>query len=481
MREGAALPSTAAVKTSRFGHWAHQLRGDLDAIILRALEFESTQRYAGARELADDLQNWLDGMPVTARSQTAWYRGGRYLRRHWLGASSVLLIFLLISGYALTVTWQSQRLAEQRNVAEAARVQAESIRDFLIQVFGSVDPQSQLSRGKSIEQLLIEGVERARSEYADQPLMAAQLLMDMADVLARRGRLDSARLAYEDAGRMRAEVLGQEHPETLSVAILLADVVYRLGEGDAALQKLRQHLQTAERIFGSQSDEVIDALTALGPIESVHGDLAAAEEQMRRALSLQSELYPRDLPAPDQPLRRALMLNQLGVVLMRTARYQDAALVQEESLTLHEQYAGAFDSRTLESRKNLGFVYRMLKRPDEAQRLLEQTLQDERELYDGAHWQIAYTLGHLANLASDAKDYARAITLWEEAEAETRAAMGDDYYWIDSARYGQARSMLLSDRQEEGHRILQEMIQSPDTEPSVVKMAQSLLERFPPE
>jgi tetratricopeptide (TPR) repeat protein len=202
---------------------------------------------------------------------------------------------------------------------------------------------------------------------------------------------------------------------------------------------------------------------------------------MRRALSLQSELYPRDLPAPDQPLRRALMLNQLGVVLMRTARYQDAALVQEESLTLHEQYAGAFDSRTLESRKNLGFVYRMLKRPDEAQRLLEQTLQDERELYDGAHWQIAYTLGHLANLASDAKDYARAITLWEEAEAETRAAMGDDYYWIDSARYGQARSMLLSDRQEEGHRILQEMIQSPDTEPSVVKMAQSLLERFPPE
>src|SRR5690606_39024772 len=107
-----------------------------------------------------------------------------------------------------------------------------------------------------------------------QPLMAAQLLLDMADVLARRGKLESARTAYEDASRMRNEVLGQDHADTLAVAIPLADVMYRMGEGEAAVKILHQHLQIVEHVFGEQSDQVIDTLTALGPMESVYGDIA---------------------------------------------------------------------------------------------------------------------------------------------------------------------------------------------------------------
>jgi tetratricopeptide (TPR) repeat protein len=482
MRNGAPLPSgiksgSGPIPTSSTS-WARQLKGDLDAVILRALQFDSSERYPGAREFADDLQNWLDHLPVSARSHGAWYRSRRYLRRHWLGASAIALIFLLVAGYAVTLTWQSKRLAEQRNTAEAAQFRAESIRDFLLQVFGSVDPQSQVSRGKTIEQLLIEGVERARLEYADQPLLAAQLLMDMGDVLSRRGRLPEARQAFEDAGRMRAAALGENDPETLAVAIPLGQVLYQQGEGQAALDLLHRHLAETEQVFGAQSDAVIDALAALAPVESVYGDIASAEAQLQRASELQTGLYPDSLPAPEQPLRQALILNQLGVVLMRARRYAEAAPFLEQSLERYEQHAGRLDYRTLEVRKNLAYLYRMMKLPDQALELFEQTLQDERELYDGAHWQIAYTLGHLANMASDAKDYEKAIGLWEEAEAETRAAMGDDYYWLDSARIGRARSLMLLGRQDEGRLILSKIAESPNAQPATAQLARDLLARF---
>ncbi len=463
------------------GNWAKRLRGDLDAIMLRALEFRPADRYPGARELADDLQAWLDGYPVSARSHTTWYRARRYVRRHWLGVAMVMFTFLLVSGYAATVTWQSQRLAEQRNQAEAAKLQAETIRDFLLQVFGSVDPQSQVSRGKTIEQLLMEGVQRARTEYVDQPLVAAQLLVDMADVLARRGRLDEARSAFEDALRMRTAVLGVDHADTLAAGALLGDVLYRLGDGDAALALLRRNLETAQQVTGGSPDAVIDALTALGPVESVHGDMVQAEAQMRRALELQSALYPQEPPDTEQALRRALILNQLGVVLMRAERFEEAMEVQQQSLATYEKFAGRLDSRTLEARKNLSYAHRMLLQPAEARRLLEVTLADERELYDGAHWQIAYTLGHLANLASDVKDYPESIRLWQEAETETRAAMGDDYYWINSARMGRARSMLRNNQVQEGRALLLEVINSPNADPAIVKRAGELLATFPGE
>lgn len=481
MRAGPALPSHACLAgdNSRTGdarRRGHLLRGDLDSIIMHALEPEPGARYPGAREFADDLQRWLDGAPVSARTYTPWYRTARYLRRHWVGAGALAFIFILISGYGITVTWQTKRLAEERNVAELARQRAESIQGFLLQVFGSVDPESQASRGKTVEQLLIEGVERARVEFSDQPLLAAQLLMDMGVVLARRGKLETALGAFTDAQHLRTQELGPDHPDTLATETELGEVLYRLGHGQQALKLLHGHLAAVERVSGAVSDEMIEALIALGQAESVYGDIAKAEQQLDRAMDIHHSLYPGETLDKQSAVLLARLENQLAVILMRAQKYEQALDIQAKSVADFEKLAGRLDTRTVEARKNLGFAYSKLNRPDEARAAFEQTLKDQRELYDGAHWQIAFTYGHLANLAGEDQDYEQALELWRKAEAETRTAMGDDYYWIQSARYRQAQALMMLERKSEARVILRDIVAMGDAAGKNAERAMAMLE-----
>lgn len=481
MRAGPVLPSQTclAVENHRTGNArrrAHMLRGDLDSIIMHALEPEPAARYPGARDFADDLQRWLDGRPVIARTYTPWYRAARYLRRHWIGAGALAFIFILISGYGITVTWQTKRLAEERNVAEQARLRAESIQGFLLQVFGSVDPESQASRGKTVEQLLIEGVERARVEFSDQPLLAAQLMMDMGLVLARRGKLETALVAFTDSLQLRRQELGPDHPDSLAVETELGEVLYRLGQGPQALELMRNHLASVERVFGTESDEMMEALLARGQVESVYGDITEAEQQLERAMDMHHNLYPGEVLDKQSALLLARLENQLGVILMRAKKYEEALDIQARSVADFEKLAGRLDIRTVEARKNLGFAYSKLHRPEEARAAFEQTLLDQRELYDGAHWQVAFTYGHLANLANEAGNYEESLDLWRKAEQETRDAMGDDYYWIQSARYRQAQALMMLDRKPEARAILRDIVSMGDAAGKNAERAMAMLE-----
>ena len=66
---------------------ARQLRGDPDAIALKALEKDRARRYATPSELAADIGRYLRNEPVTAHPPSAGYRARKYIRRHRLGVA----------------------------------------------------------------------------------------------------------------------------------------------------------------------------------------------------------------------------------------------------------------------------------------------------------------------------------------------------------------------------------------------------------
>lgn len=99
----------------------------------------------------------------------------------------------------------------------------------------------------------------------------------------------------------------------------------------------------------------------------------------------------------------------------------------------------------------------MSKQPDAAEAELRQVLAAHRILHDAPHRDIATTLGHLANLASDRGDYDGAVEIWREARSEAIAALGEDHPWITMLELPIARSLLLGGHREEGRRILQRL------------------------
>lgn len=97
---------------------ARQLRGDLDAILLKALRKEPEQRYPTAGELADDLRRYLEGRPVMARRGTGTYRARKFVMRHRVGVATTLICCVLAMGGVVSIL-----RAEQR--ARAAQLRAE--------------------------------------------------------------------------------------------------------------------------------------------------------------------------------------------------------------------------------------------------------------------------------------------------------------------------------------------------------------------
>ena len=93
---------------------ARRLKGDLDAIVLKALRKEPERRYASVEQLSDDIRRHLSGRPVLARRGTTAYRAGKFVRRHrMLLAAAVLLLAALAGGVAATLREARHALAAE--------------------------------------------------------------------------------------------------------------------------------------------------------------------------------------------------------------------------------------------------------------------------------------------------------------------------------------------------------------------------------
>ena len=106
---GIALPSTVAGDQAA----ARQLKGDLDSILMRALETEPERRYQGAAELAEDLRRYLHHEPVQARPQTVRYRAFKFVRRHRGHVVAAAAVFVALSA-GLAVSVHEARIASSR-------------------------------------------------------------------------------------------------------------------------------------------------------------------------------------------------------------------------------------------------------------------------------------------------------------------------------------------------------------------------------
>src|SRR5262249_51994252 len=74
-----------------------RLKGDLDNIVLKALQKEPARRYAIVQELSEDIRRHLDGLPIIARSARIPYRAGKFIRRNRARLGGLAAVVLLVA------------------------------------------------------------------------------------------------------------------------------------------------------------------------------------------------------------------------------------------------------------------------------------------------------------------------------------------------------------------------------------------------
>jgi tetratricopeptide (TPR) repeat protein len=267
------------------------LRGDLDAIVAKALRHDPRGRYADARALAADLRCHLRHEPVDARAGARAYVARRFLRRHWFPLLAAAALFVVLLAGLTGVAWQARRAASET-------VHAAATRDFLLAMFKASDPRiaQDKPRGQiTARELLDASIDKIDREFAGDPPTQIDLLGVATDIYRELGeeqRYEDLHSRHLVAAR---RYYGEKHPVVL--AALLADAVRAKDKLDYA-DALRQLDALDPMIRDAGLDRtplraqwwITRGQTLLGDSSKIPEQIAA----LRKAADLLADVAPAD-------------------------------------------------------------------------------------------------------------------------------------------------------------------------------------------
>jgi serine/threonine protein kinase len=290
----------------------HMIRGDLDWIVMKALEKDRTRRYETASAFAQDIQRHLLSEPVQARPPTQLYRFRRFARRNKLAfaATSAVLAALLIG--LGTSTWMfcnekhareraieaEQAQNKERQKAESEARKSKEVAQFLKDMLGSVNPGLALGRDTTLLREILDNTEKRVSiDLKDQPDIEAELRSSIGRVYMSLGESVSAESMFRKALELRERQFGHEH---LSVAESLCDLAFVICDTndtrkyDEAEMKMREAITLQSKLLGEKSSLIGITMNRLAFLYSKQGKYADAEIIAHKALALNRELIGTD-------------------------------------------------------------------------------------------------------------------------------------------------------------------------------------------
>ncbi|MEO1088004.1 MAG: serine/threonine-protein kinase, partial [Acidobacteriota bacterium] len=194
-RPSATAAAAGAVDRSR------QIRGDLDAIVLKAMRSEADQRYGSVEQLSADLGRYLEGLPVQARQGDTRYRLGKLIRRHRAAVATAALFVGVLSAYALSMASMAGRLAAERD-----RLQA--MNEFTLGVFDVGSPGGE-TQAPTLADAVHQNVALIDERHQDQPEVLAAVLGTAADIYIQLEESQRARQLAERALAIHAATDGE--------------------------------------------------------------------------------------------------------------------------------------------------------------------------------------------------------------------------------------------------------------------------------
>ncbi|HEX6133557.1 MAG TPA: serine/threonine-protein kinase, partial [Longimicrobiales bacterium] len=421
---------TAAAGELLFSITPRQLRGDLDNIVLRALEKDPARRYRSVAELAADITAFLAGEPVRARPATAGYRMRKFLHRNRVPVAAAAVVLLTLSGGLAATAWQAQAAesargdaVSARGDAEAAAARATEVTNFLVSLFAASDPSRNGGVEPSVRELLEEGIARVDS-LSEQPTLQAELLMTLGQVQRWRGEYRSSADLYARASALWRGI--DAAPDTaLVTSTNIRGIVLTLGGfPDSAVTRFEEALALAERDLGEEHGITLSILANLAVSKDRQGADAEADALYSRLVALEERVLP-----PDHP-DRSYTLGNLGLRYAVVGRFAEAEPLLREALRIVSVSHGEDSPDQAVPRENLGMMLREAGRYDEAESYLREGFELRRRILGETHRYVAESLfsnGLNYALRGRPGDHARADSMLRASLAMYDATVGSDH------------------------------------------------------
>ncbi|MCI0540139.1 MAG: protein kinase [Verrucomicrobiales bacterium] len=350
--ESRPVVSQEGPRETRRPVWADALRGDLDAIVLKRLAKDPSQRYQTVAALMDDLDRFTLHEPVTAMEATVAYRLRKFLRRYRLAVAGTLLVFLLLAGGSTLLFLESLQTRRAERLAAQRLKQGEDLIDFMLgDLYTKLDTLGRLdvldSALGSVEQFYAEsaGPKLAPNRLAHRA--HARRLFGL--VRSARGQTEVARSNYVESIQLYHAALSTQPAhsvwlEGLSQAWNNLAVSYHsvlsVGEAEAAYQQALEFNGRAlalEPTTANWIDTRASILHNLAALQEATSRLNDATKNYGAALDLWNKLLARE---PDNPgfLEHVGYVHQnLAFLHSRQGEIDRAAEANNEALRMRER------------------------------------------------------------------------------------------------------------------------------------------------
>ncbi|MEO7326921.1 MAG: serine/threonine-protein kinase [Dokdonella sp.] len=322
-----------------------RLRGDLDAVVTKAIESDPERRYTSAGALADDIERILDNRPVRAQPQTSWYRMRKFVVRHRGGVASTVAFLLAILASLGIALWQA-RVAHR----EAAR--ANTVRGFVESMFQPIRTGLASGRQPSLRDLVDQGAQRIESDDALGSAERVDLLLMFSRLYDYLNEPERMQALANRAGDLADAAFGSGDPLALDAAVARGVAALR-GEDHAAAAALLGEAERRLDTARDRGDSWIRVEDGLAAVSNDRGDPAQALVHERAALDARIAHYGEDSGEADGGYAN------LAYALSGNARFAEAAVAYRRAYAGRVARGNARSARAASSLAALGDVEMM--------------------------------------------------------------------------------------------------------------------------
>jgi serine/threonine protein kinase/tetratricopeptide (TPR) repeat protein len=464
------LPSIAANRKLEPKRLTRAVHGDLDWIVMKALEKDRNRRYETVNGFAIDIQCYLADEPVQACPPSASYRLRKFVQRNKGPVLAVCIVLLVLLGGVIGTTLGLIEAGRQRDTAEAAALaekqaketavkresETQAILDFVQnKIIAAARPKGspgglgrEVTLGKAIE----TAAPAVDKSFPNQPLVEARLRMSLATSFWYLGKPALAAEQLEKGSQLFAEHLGPDHEDTLKSMNNLGIMYGDLGRHTEALTLREKTLALQKANLAVDHPDILKSMHNLANSYMDLGRLDDALKLREELLAIQKRVYGLE----DEGT--LLSMNNLAYSYESVGRLDEALKLREGTLALMKVKLGPNNPVTLTCMNGVANNLHTLGRQADALNLREEILALRLALQGPDHLETLWSKNNLAVSYDAFRRHTEALKLREEALAGWNAQLGPNHPDTLNAMHNLAFSLAALGRQGEALKLREETL-----------------------
>jgi len=305
---------------------ARELKGDLDWIVMKALEKDRTRRYSTPMDLAADVERHLGNEPVEASPPGTAYRVGKFVRRNRVAVAAASMV---IAALVLGTIGTGIGMVRAKREARASQ----QVIQLMTGILGGMNPTGSYGHTGSIDEILDRGVTQVDQTLQGQPLVASHMKEIIGRAYMGMGEFLKARPVLEDAYAIRLAELGEKHPRVGDSMEILGAARMLTGDYESGLMILEEAVEVYSNSVGMDHGAVGYTMSSICYAHWRLGNYTRAMDFCDRAVvNLENNYGADDLSVSNPLFNKAVILRELGETTQAMALDERVLEIREKHL-----------------------------------------------------------------------------------------------------------------------------------------------------